>query len=186
MSVKYKNGKKFELKPKAPKRKSAEELYAEHNTALLLQKLNLLQKNIADDFLDDQVRSQKIYERAIDLATLHPFEMLIKLASTELVLETTQFLYEETYRQKQFLEAEYLKLGEKRLIQAANKTAGKAKVQVKYSHVKEFVQKTLDDMKEPVYRVLLIKVRKKFSEAEVSDNTIRSYFKDVTGLKSTK
>jgi len=186
MFVKYKDGKKFEPKPKAPKRKSAEDLYAEHNTALLLQKLNLLQKNIADDFLDDQVRSQKIYERAIDLATLHPFEMLIKLASTELLLETTQFLYEETYRQKQFLEAQYLKSGEKRLIQAANKTAGKAKVQVKYLHAKEFIQKTLIDMEEPDFRLLLIKVRKNFSKADVSDSSIRNYFKQITGLKSTK
>lgn len=186
MSVKYKDGKEFEQKPKAQKRKSAEELYAEHNTSLLLKKLNLLQKNIADDFLDDQVRSQKIYERAINLATLHPFEMLIKLASTEIHLETTQFLFEETYRQKQFLEAEYLKSGEKRLIQAANKTAGKANVQVKYSQVKEFVQKTIVDMKEPDYKLLLIKVRKKFSQADVSDNSIRNYFKQITGLKSTK
>jgi hypothetical protein len=114
MSGQYKDGKPFEPKPKTPKRKSADELFVEHNTALLLQKLNLMQQNIADDFLDDQARSQKIIKRAINLATLHPFEMLIKLASTELHLEATLFLYEETYKQKQFLEAEYLKVGKKK------------------------------------------------------------------------
>lgn len=181
-----KDGKPFEPKPKAPKRKSAEELYAEHNTALLRQKLSLMQKNIADNFLDDQARSQKIYERAINLATLHPFEMLIKLAATELLLETTQFLYEETYKQKQFLEHEYLKSGKKRLDQAANKAAGKAKAQAKYLHIKEFVKKTLDDMAEPKFTLLLIKVRRNFSRSEVSDNTIRNYFTEITGLKSTK
>jgi hypothetical protein len=113
MSGKYIGGKLQTPKRKVPKRKSADELFVEHNTALLLQKLNLLQQNIADDFLDDQVRSQKIIERAINLATLHPFEMLIQLASTELHLETTLFLYEETFKQKQFLEAAYLKSGKK-------------------------------------------------------------------------
>ena len=113
MSGKYIGGKLQTPKRKVPKRKSADELFVEHNTALLLQKLNLLQQNIADDFLDDQARSQKIIKRAIDLAALHPFEMLIKLASTELHLETTLFLYEETYKQKQFLETEYLKLGKR-------------------------------------------------------------------------
>jgi hypothetical protein len=108
MSGKYIGGKLEVPKPKAPKRKSADELFAEHNAALFIQKLNLLQQNIADDFLDDQVRSKKIIERAINLATLHPFEMLIKLASTELHLETTLFLYEETFKQKQFLEAAYI------------------------------------------------------------------------------
>jgi hypothetical protein len=186
MSRLYKDGKQFEPKPKGPKRKNAEELYVEHSTALLLKKINLVKQNIADEFLDDSVRNQKIIERAINLAKLHPFEMLIKLASTEIHLEATQFLLEETYTQKQFLEDEYRKLGEKRLIQAANKAAGKAKVQAKYSHVKEFVQKTLVDMKEPDYKLLLIKVRKNFSKADVSDNSISNYFKQITGLKSTK
>ena len=186
MSGKYIGGKSQTPKPKAPKRKSAEELFVEHNNALLLQKLNLLQQNIADDFLDDQARSQKIVERAINLATLHPFEMLIKLAFTELHLETTLFLYEETYKQKQFLEAEYLKLGKKRLIHAANKVAGKAKLQSKYTHIKETARQILDGMKEPDYKVLLRKIRLKFSSDEVSDSAIRDYFKEITGLQSTK
>lgn len=125
MSGKFISGKLQALKGKAPKRKSADELFVEHGTALQLQKLNLLKQNIADDFLDDQVRSKKIIERAINLATLHPFEMLIKLASTELHLETTLFLYEETFKQKQLLEASYLESGEKRLIKAGNIAKGK-------------------------------------------------------------
>lgn len=186
MSGLYKDGKQFEPKLKGPKRKNAEALYAEHIAALLLKKVNLAKQNLADEFLDDSVRVQKIIERAISLANLHPFEMLIKLASTEIHLEATQFLYEETYRQKEYLENEYRKSGEKRLIHAANKSAGKAKAQVKYSHAKEFVEKTLADMKEPDFRLLLIKIRKKFSKADVSDNSIRNYFKQITGLKSTK
>lgn len=186
MSGQYKDGKQFEPKPRRPKRKNSEELYVEHSTALLLKKINLVKQNLADEFLDDLVRSQKIIERAINLANLHPFEMLIKLASTEIHLEATQFLFEETYAQKQFLEDEYRKLGEKKLIQAANKAAGKALAQAKYSQVKEFVKKILDDMKEPKFTVLLTKVRLRFSAAEVSDNTIRNYFTEITGLKSTK
>jgi hypothetical protein len=186
MSRVYKDGIEFKPKPKGPKRKNAKELYVEHSTALLLKKINLAKKNLVDEFLDDSVRSQKIIERAISLANLHPFEMLIKLASTEIHLEATQFLLEETYVQKQFLEDEYQKLGEKRLTQAANKAAGKSHAQAKYSHVKEFVQNILVDMKEPDYKLLLIKVRKNFSKADVSDNTISNYFKQITGLKSTK
>ena len=110
----FKDGKPIDPKQKRPKRKSADELFVEHNTALLRQKINLLQENIADEFLDDQVRVKKIIERAINLVTLHPFEMLLKLAATELHLETTLFLYEETYKQKEFLEAEYIKIGEKK------------------------------------------------------------------------
>ena len=130
MSRLYKDGKKFEPKPKGLKRKNADELDVEHSAALLLNKIHLAKKNIADEFLDDSVRSQKIVERAINLANLHPFEMLIKLAST--------------------------------------------------------VQRTLDDMKEPDYKLLLIKVRKNFSKTDVSDNTISNYFKQITGLRSTK
>ncbi len=65
MSRQYKDGKKIEPKQKAPKRKSADEIFIEHNTALLLEKINLLKMNIADEFLDDSVRRQKIFERAI-------------------------------------------------------------------------------------------------------------------------
>jgi hypothetical protein len=78
MSKQYKDGKPFEPKLKTPKRKSSDELFVEHNTALLRQKINLLQENIADEFLDDQVKVKKIIDRAINLATLHPFEMLMK------------------------------------------------------------------------------------------------------------
>jgi len=186
MTRQYKDGKPFKPKPKAPKRKTADELFAEHNTALLLQKKNLALHNIADDFLDDKIRNKKIVERAIDLATLHPFEMLIKLASTELHLETTLFLYHETYKQKQFLEAEYLKTGEKRLIHAASRTSGKAKVQNKYAHIKETARQILAEMEKKDFKLLLRKIRAKYSPEVVSDGAIRSYFKEITGLKSTK
>ena len=147
MSGQYKGGKPFEPKPKPSKRKNADELFVEHNTALLLRKLNLIKQNIADDFLDDQARSKKIIERAIDLATLHPFEMLIKLASTELHLETTLFLYEEAYKQKQFLEAAYLKSGKKRLVNATN--ISKGKVSPAYITAKVL----LDGMKEKNFKI---------------------------------
>jgi hypothetical protein len=186
MSGQYKDGKPFEPKPKTQKRKSADELFVEHNTALLLQKLNLLQQNIADDFLDDQARSQKIVERAIHLATLHPFEMLIKLASTELHLETTLFLYEETFKQKQFLEAAYLKSGKKSLDNAVKKSTGKAKVSQKYIQVKEFARQIIADMKQRDFKVFCRKMRAKLTATEVSDSAIRNYFKEITGLKSTK
>lgn len=156
MSGKYIGGKLQTQKPKIPKRKSADELFVEHNTALLLQKLNLLQQNIADDFLDVQARSQKIVERAINLATLHPFEMLIKLASTELHLETTLFLYEETYKQKQFLEAEYLKLGKKRLDNAGS--IAKGKLTPKYITAKQL----LDSMKEKDFKFFCKKCVRNF------------------------
>lgn len=186
MSKQYKDGKPFEPKPKAPKRKNAQELVAEHNIALLIEKLNLMKQNIADDFLDDRVRNQKIIERAIDLATLHPFEMLIKLASTELHLETTLFLYEETYKQKQFLEAAYLKSGTKSLDNAAKKSMGKAKVSQKYIQAKEFARQIIADMKQRDFKVFCRKMRTKFPVAEISDSAIRNYFKEITGLKSTK
>ena len=180
MSVQYKDGKRFEPKSKAPKRKDSEDLYAEHNTALLLKKLNLLQKNIADDFLDDQARSQKIIERAINLATLHPFEMLIKLASTEIHLETTLFLYDETYKQKQFLEAEYIKLGNKKLVRARNISKGKK------SHKYEIAKQLIDAMKEKNFKVFCKKMRAKLTGIEIPSSTLRNYYLDITGLKSTK
>jgi len=186
MSGQYKDGRRFEPKPKAPKRKNADELFVEHNTALLLQKLNLIQQNIADDFLDIETRHKKVYERAVSLANLHPFEMLFRLAATELHLETTLFLYDETYKQKQFLEAAYLKSGQKRLIHAANKSAGKAKVQGKYTQIKETARQILNNMKEPDFKLLRRKLRAKFSTDVVSDGTLRGYFQEITGLKSTK
>jgi hypothetical protein len=186
MSGKYIGGKLQTPKPKVPKRKSADELFVEHNTALLLQKLNLIQQNIADDFLDDQARSQKIIERAIDLANLHPFEMLIKLASTELHLEATLFLYEETFKQKQFLEVAYLKSGKKNLDNAVKKSTGKAKVSQKYIQAKEFARQIIADMKQRDFKVFCRKMRAKFPATEVSDSAVRNYFKEITGLKSTK
>jgi hypothetical protein len=186
MSGKYIGGKLQTPKPKAPKRKSADELFVEHNTTLLLQKLNLIQQNIADDFLDDQARSQKIIERAIDLANLHPFEMLIKLASTELHLEATLFLYEETFKQKQFLESAYLKSGKKSLDNAVKKSTGKAKVSQKYIQAKEFARQIIADMKPRDFKVFCRKMRAKFPATEVSDSAVRNYFKEITGLNSTK
>lgn len=180
MSGKYINGKLQVSKPKAPKRKSADELFAEHNTALLLQKLTLMQQNIADDFLDDQVRSQKIIKRAINLATLHPFEMLIKLASTELHLETTLFLYEETYKQKQFLETQYLKLGQKRLDNAGSIARGR--VSPKYETAKQ----VLSEMKEKNFNIFCKKMRAKLPNQELPASTLRSYYLKITGKKSTK
>jgi hypothetical protein len=180
MSGQYKNGKLFEPKPKAPKRKSADELFVEHNTALLLQKLKLMQQNIADDFLDDQVRSQKIVERAINLATLHPFEMLIKLASTELHLETTLFLYEEIYKQKQFLEAEYLKLGKKRFDNAGNIAKGRTSPKF------EIAKQVLTSMKVKNFKIFCKKMRAKLPNQELPSSTLRKYYLQITGLKSTK
>jgi len=180
MSGQYKDGKPFEPKPKTPKRKSADELFVEHNTALLLQKLNLMQQNIADDFLDDQARSQKIIKRAIDLVTLHPFEMLIKLASTELHLEATLFLYEETYKQKQFLEAEYLKIGKKRLDNAGNIAKGRTSPKFLIA------EQILGDMKEKDFKIFCKKMRAKLPNQELSPSTLRKYYLEITGLKSTK
>lgn len=180
MSGKYIDGKLQTPKPKAHKRKSANELFAEHNTALLLQKLNLLQQNIADDFLDDQARSQKIIKRAIDLANLHPFEMLIKLASTELHLETTLFLYEETYKQKQFLEAAYLKFGKKRLDNAGNIAKGRTSPKF------EIAKQVLASMKLNNFKIFCKKMRAKLPNQELSPSTLRKYYLEITGLKSTK
>ena len=186
MSRQYKDGKRYEPKPKVPKRKRVEESFAEHNIALFLQKRNLIERNIADDFLDAEIREKMISERVEKLKNLSPDELLIRLAKTELKLEVTEFLYDEAYKQKQFLEDAYLKSGKKRLIHAANKVAGKAKLQSKYTHIKEATRQILDGMKEPDYKVLLRKIRSKFSSDEVSDSAIRGYFKEITGLKSTK
>jgi len=186
MSRLYKDGKKFESKPKASKRKSADEIFVEHNTALLLEKINLLKMNIADEFLDDSVRRQKIIERAIKLVTLHPFEMLMQLAATEIHLETTLFLYDETFKAKQFLENEYLKLGQKRLIQAANKTAGKAKAQEKYAYVKETARQILDVMNEKNFKIFRKKMRAKLPSTKLPPSSLRKYYLEITGLKSTK
>ena len=186
MSRLYKDGKVYTPKPKAPKRKSAEESFVEHNIALLRQKRNLIEGNIADDFLDAKIRERMVSERVKKLKNLNTHELLMRLAETELHLETTLFLYEETYKQKQFLETAYLKSGEKRLIDAANKTAGKAKVQSKYSHIKETARQILDGMKEKDFKALCRKMRAKFSADEVSNGAIRNYFKEITGLKSTK
>jgi hypothetical protein len=176
----FKDGKQIDPKLKVPKRKSADELFIEHNTALLRQKINLLQENIADDFLDDRVRVKKIIDRAINLVTLHPFEMLLKLASTELHLETTIFLYEETYKQKQFLEAKYTKLGNKKLAKAKN--ISKSKKSPKYDAAKQL----LDDIKERNFKVFCKKMRAKFPNIEIPPSTLRKYYLEITELSSTK
>jgi hypothetical protein len=186
MSGQYKDGKKVTQKAKTPKRKNAKELYVEQNMALLDHKINLLQKNIVDDFLDDQVRGQKIYERALDLVNLHPFEMLTRLAATELHLEATLFLYEETFKQKQFLETSYNKVIEKQLRNAVNKSTAKEKINQKYVHMKEVARQILDDMEQKDFKIFCRKMRAKFPMSEISNSAIRNYFKEITGLKSTK
>jgi len=186
MSRQYKDGKPFAPKPKNPKPKKVEEAVAEQNIALLRQKFNLITPNVADEFLDLETRDKKILQRAIELADLHPFKMLMRLAATELHLETTLFLYDETYKQKQFLEAAYIKSGEKRLIDAANRTAGKARVQNKYSHIKEIAQHILQNMQRKDFRIFCRKIRVNFKSSEISDRTLSNYFKDITGLSSTK
>ncbi len=186
MSGKYIGGKLEMPKPKAPKRKSADELFVEHNIALFLQKRNLIERNIADDFLDAEIRERMVSDRAEKLKILSPYELLMRLAKTELHLEATLFMLDETYKQKQFLEAAYLKLGGKRLIDAANRTAGKAKVQNKYAYIKETARQILDGMKEPDFKMLRRKLRVKFSTDVVSDGAIRNYFQEITGLQSTK
>jgi len=180
MTRQYKDGKPFKPKSKVPKRKTADELFAEHNTALLLQKINLSQQNIADEFLDDQVRVKKIIDRAISLVTLHPFEMLLKLSAAELHLEATLFLYEETYKQKEFLEAEYIKLGKKKLANAGNISKGKKSP--KYDTAKQL----LDGMEDKDFKIFCKKMRTKFPNVEIHPNTLRNYFLEITGLESTK
>ncbi len=180
MDRQYKDGKPIDPKLKAPKRKSADELFLEHHTALLRQKINLLQDNVADEFLDDKVRDKKIIERAINFVTLHPFEMLLKLAATELHLETTLFLYEETYKQKEFLEAEYIKFGENKLAKAGN--ISKSKKGPKYDAAKQL----LDSMKDKDFKIFCKKMRAKFPNTEIHPSTLRNYFLKITGLNSTK
>ena len=63
MSRLFKNAKAFTPKPKAPKRKRVEESVAEQSIALLLQKRNLIERNIADDFLDAEIREKMVLER---------------------------------------------------------------------------------------------------------------------------
>jgi len=186
MSGLYKSAKPFAPKPKSPKRKRVKESVAEQNIALLRQKFNLNKPNIADEFLDIETRDKKLLQRAIELADLHPFEILMRLAATELHLETTLFLYDETYKQKQFLEAAYIKSGEKRLIDAANRAAGKARVQNKYLHIKEIAQHILQNMQRKDFRMFCRKIRVNFKSSEISDRTLSNYFKDITGLSSTK
>jgi hypothetical protein len=186
MSRLFKDGKQYTPKTKIPKPKRVEESFAEHNIALFLQKRNLIERNIADDFLDAEIREKIVSERVEKLKNLSPHELLIRLAKAELKLEVTEFLYGEAYKQKQFLEDAYLKSGEKRLIHAANKVAGKAKLLSKYTPIKETARQILGDMKEPDFKILRRKLRAKFSTDAVSDGTIRNYFQEITGLKSTK
>ncbi len=186
MSGQYKDGKKIVPKPKAPKRKSVHESVNEQTIALLLQKRNLIQENIADDFLNPAIREAMVSERVKKLKNLNPNELLTRLAKTEIHLETVLFLYDETFEQKKFLEEKYRQSGEVRLIQAANKAAGKAKVQGKYSQIKEVARQILSEMKVPNYGLLRRKLRARFSVNEVSDNTLSNYFKEISGRTSTK
>jgi len=186
MARQFKDGKPFKPKTKAPKRKRVEESVIEQKIVLLLQKKNLIERNIVDEFLDVDIRHRKVLERIKELENLNPNELLMRLAKTELHLETVLFLYDETYKLKQFFEAKCLKTEEKRLIDAAKKAAGKAKVLSKYTHIKENARQILDGMKEPDFKSLRRKLRTKFPPDVVSDGTIRSYFQEITGLKSTK
>jgi hypothetical protein len=186
MSRVFKDGKEHTPKPKTPKPKKIKESFAEHNIALFLQKRNLIERNIADDFLDSEIREKMVSERVEKLNNFSPHELLIRLAIAELKLEITEFLYDEAYKQKQFLEDAYLKSGEKRLIHAANKVAGKAKSQSKYTHIKESARRVLNDMDEKDFKLFCRKMRAKFAKEEISDNSLSNYFKEITGLNSTK
>lgn len=182
----FKDGKPHSPKPKNPKRLTIEQSVLAKKYALLLMKFNLTQENIADDFLDEVTRNKKIIERAINLADLKPFEMLMKLAATELQLETTLFLYDETYKQKQFLESAYNNAIDKRLRDANNRTTGKAKSNSKFIATKQTAKQILDGMKEKNFDIFCRKMRAKFPEMKLSPSTLRGYFLEITGLKSTK
>jgi hypothetical protein len=180
MSRQYKDGKPYEPKPKAPKRKDAQVLVSEHYIALLRQKRNLIERNLADDFLDVEIRERMVSERAKNLRNLSPDELLIRLAKTELQLETTQFLFDEAYEQKQFLEAAYLKSGEKRLVNATN--IAKGKVSRAYITAKQL----LDGMKEKNFKIFCKKMRARLFDMNLSASSLRNYYLKITGKDSTK
>lgn len=186
MSGQFKDGKQIESKPKAPKRKTAQESVHEQTIALLRHKSYLFHENIVDAFLNPETREVMVLERVKKLAKLNPSELLLRLAKTELHLEVTQFLYDETHKAKQFLENEYLKSGKKRLMQAANKTAGKAKVHEKYTHVKETARQILGVMTEKDFKVFCKKMRAKLPSMKLPPSSLRNYYLEITGLKSTK
>jgi hypothetical protein len=106
--------------------------------------------------------------------------MLIKLASTELHLETTLFLYEETYKQKQFLEAEYLKLGKKRFDNAGSIAKGRTSPKF------EIAKQVLASMNVKDFKSFCKKMRAKLPNQELPSSTLRKYYLQITGLKSTK
>ena len=182
----FKDGKPYTAKPKSAPKRKIEKLVSDQYSDLLQQKMNLIKDNIADEFLDIKTRDKKIYERAVKLANLHPFEMLIRLAATEIRLETTLFLYDETYNQKQFLEKSYLDAVDKRFANAASKVAGKSKKDNKYTFIKQFAQNTLGQMDKKDFKVFCRKIRVKFPISEISDGALRNYYKEITGLESTK
>lgn len=186
MSRLHKDGKQFEPKPKSPKRKSAQESVAEQNIALLRHKSYLFQENIVHDFFNPETRKVMVLERIKKLAHLNPSELLLRLAKTELHLEVTQLLYDKTYKAKQFLENEYLKSGEKRLMQATNKTIGKAKAQEKYTQVKEVARQILRGMTEKDFKVFCRKMRANLPGMKLPPSSLRNYYLEITGLKSTK
>ena len=182
----FKDGKPYIVKPKSAPKRKIEKLVSDQYSDLLQQKMNLIKGNIADEFLDIKTRDKKIYECAVKLANLHPFEMLIRLAATEIRLETTLFLYDETYNQKQFLEKSYVNAVDKRLANAASKAAGKAKKDTKHTFIKKFAQNTLDQMNKKDFKVFCRKMRAKFPVSDISAGALRNYFKEITGLESTK
>lgn len=181
----FKDGKPHTPKPKNPKRQTIEQSVLTKKYALLLMKYNLSQENIADDFLNEVTRNKKIIERAINLADLQPFEMLMKLAATELHLETALFLYDETYKQNQFLEAAYKRTLEKRVSDAASKSAGRAKVNQKHVLIKRAAVRVLESMHDKDFELFGKKMRAKFPDTKLPPSTLRGYFLEITGLKST-
>ena len=182
----FKDGKPHTPKSKNPKRQTIKQSVLAKKYALLLMKYNLSQENVADDFLNEVTRNKKIIERAINLANLQPFEMLMKLAATELRLETVQFLYDETYKQNQFLEASYNRALEKRVSDAASKSAGRAKTNQKYVLIKRAAAQVLESMQDKDFKLLGKKMRAKFPDTKLSPSTLRGYFLEITGLNSTK
>jgi len=181
----FKDGKPHTPKPKNPKRQTIEQSVLAKKYALLLMKYNLLQENITDDFLNEAARNEKIIERAINLADMQPFEMLMKLAATELHLETALFLYDETYKQNQFLEASYNRALEKRVSDAASKSAGRAKTNQKHVLIKCAAVQVLESMQVKDFELFGKKMRAKFPDTKLSPSTLRGYFLEITGLKST-
>jgi hypothetical protein len=90
------------------------------------------------------------------------------------------FLYEETYKQKQFLEAAYIKAGKKQLTKATN--IAKGKVSLAYITAKEL----LDVMKDKNFKIFCKKMRARLSGMDLPASSLRNYYLKITGKDSTK